>query len=517
MRQIWITPALALLFLAGLSGCSGPGKKSDLTPEQQAKLHYKKGVAAIYERNVPLALAELAECLRIDPKNMKCRWESGWANFADLNFEEASRYWAEIQKERPRYPGLKAGLEQLAEFKKIADTAATLKKKSPRTRAAPENRKAEIRLVGIGDTMIGSSYPRGMMPPEGENDPKPLAQIREYFEGADIGFANLEGTICEGGLAEKCLTPKPSPSPTLPTLPLIPGGEDDEELEDEPEAVVQLISQPSPKPSPSATPRRCYAFRSPPRMGNYLKDAGINLASLANNHIQDFGDQCRADTEKNLDSLGIKYSGRPGTFSEMEIRGIKVAMVAFHSNTHSNNSLDFKAGAKLVREIRKDFPIVIVSFHGGAEGFAAMHVTKKPEIFAGENRGDVVRFAHTMIDAGASLVLGHGPHVPRAMEFYKGRLIAYSLGNFATYRLFNLSGFNQLAPMLDISLDKKGRFVSGKIVPFRQLGQGIPTADTHGTAIDIVRFLSHEDFPKTGAQFAQDGSIVPPWERRKRR
>ena len=74
---------------------------------------------------------------------------------------------------------------------------------------------------------------------------------------------------------------------------------------------------------------------------------------------------------------------------------------------------------------------MVVQVHMGAEGSAGHAVRPGNEIFFGENRGDPIEFAHAVIDAGADLVVGHGPHVMRAMEFYKGRLIAYSLGNFA--------------------------------------------------------------------------------------
>ena len=67
-----------------------------------------------------------------------------------------------------------------------------------------------------------------------------------------------------------------------------------------------------------------------------------------------------------------------------------------------------------------------------------------------QNRGSVYRFAHEVVDAGADVVFGHGPHVTRALEFYRDRLICYSLGNFATYRRFNLSGPNGIAPIVKV-------------------------------------------------------------------
>ena len=82
--------------------------------------------------------------------------------------------------------------------------------------------------------------------------------------------------------------------------------------------------------------------------------------------------------------------------------------------------------------------IVIVSFHGGAEGSEYTNITKKTEIFLGENRGNPYEFSRVAIDAGADVIFGHGPHVTRSMDIYKNRFIAYSLGNFATYARMSL-------------------------------------------------------------------------------
>ena len=115
--------------------------------------------------------------------------------------------------------------------------------------------------------------------------------------------------------------------------------------------------------------------------------------------------------------------------------------------------------------------VVIVSFHGGAEGADFQHVPKAMEIFHGENRGDVYNFAHTMIDNGADVVFGHGPHVTRAIEVYQDRFISYSMGNFCTYGRINLAGPNGLAPIVKINVDTTGRFLSGRIIPVTRHGR----------------------------------------------
>ena len=148
-----------------------------------------------------------------------------------------------------------------------------------------------------------------------------------------------------------------------------------------------------------------------------------------------------------------------------------------------------------------------MSFHGGAEGNKALHVPHGKETFYGENRGDLRTFTHMAIDAGADLVLGHGPHVLRAMEVYNGRLIAYSLGNFATYGRFNLSGNLGIGAVLEVELSKDGEFLGGKLLPTAQEGRGRPVRDSKARAVDLVRMLSKKDFPKRHVRVAKDGSL----------
>ena len=132
------------------------------------------------------------------------------------------------------------------------------------------------------------------------------------------------------------------------------------------------------------------------------------------------------------------------------------------------------------------------------------------ETFYGEQRGHLRAFARTVIEAGADLVLGHGPHVPRGFEWIDGHLVAYSLGNFATYGRFNLSGHLSTSLVLDITLDHEGKLITGTILPVRLEGEGVPVPDDERTAIDLIRSLSVEDFGDRAPRIAQDGRFVPP-------
>ena len=130
------------------------------------------------------------------------------------------------------------------------------------------------------------------------------------------------------------------------------------------------------------------------------------------------------------------------------------------------------------------------------------------ERFLGENRGDPVRFAHAVVDAGADLVVGSGPHVLRGMEWYKQRLIAYSLGNFAGYDVFSLGGPLSTSGILRVTLDGAGRFEAGRLVPTHMVGAGLPALDPSEAAHGLVRTLSRQDFGSRGVKVSRDGILT---------
>ncbi|HEY0699796.1 MAG TPA: CapA family protein, partial [Micromonospora sp.] len=121
--------------------------------------------------------------------------------------------------------------------------------------------------------------------------------------------------------------------------------------------------------------------------------------------------------------------------------------------------------------------------------------------------------SRAMIDAGADLVVGHGPHVLRAMEFYQGRLIAYSLGNFAGGG-GALSGRGRLGwgGVLKVSLAADGSWQGGEFVSTYMNSAGRPTLDPDRRGLDLLGSLCRSDFPSTGARFDDEGAISPPSE-----
>jgi poly-gamma-glutamate capsule biosynthesis protein CapA/YwtB (metallophosphatase superfamily) len=191
------------------------------------------------------------------------------------------------------------------------------------------------------------------------------------------------------------------------------------------------------------------------------------------------------------------------------VKGKKVAFIGFAHNSISPNVNELDFARQLVTDTVKKADIVVVSFHGGAEGAANTRVPNKTEIFFGEARGNLPLFAKTVIDAGADLVLGHGPHVLRGMEMYKDRLVVYSMGNFATYGWFQLAGATAETMVLEVKIDAEGKFVSGKINPFVLRDRGILTKDSTNSATSTLQRLSQADFPTTMPKIANDGTITP--------
>jgi len=311
--------------------------------------------------------------------------------------------------------------------------------------------------------MLGSTWPdeSGLPPNDGRDL---LKEVTPILSAVDIAFGNLEGPMIDGGASAKC-----------------PPGR-----------------------------ANCYAFRVPTRYGKHLKDAGFDVMSLANNHAMDFGAEGRATSARVLDTLGIKHSGAIGDIAYLTVKRRKVALIAFstYDNSYNLNKLD--TARSLVADLAAKNDIVIVSFHGGAEGSTKQRVPYGAEMFFGENRGDLRLFSRAMIDAGADLIIGHGPHVVRGLEVYKNRLVAYSLGNFATYGRFNLTGPLGLSLILEVRLAKDGAFLGGRVHPAKQEKPGGPQFDPGGAVISVIRQLSEADFGANAVRISSDGMLTSP-------
>ena len=326
------------------------------------------------------------------------------------------------------------------------------------------NKKTEFTIIGVGDIMLGSNYPFEYLLPK--NAANILPNTQNILKNADITVGNLEGTLFDNGG-----TPKSCNNPNL-----------------------------------------CYAFRMPSKYGKYLKEAGFDYLSIANNHSNDFGEIGIKETIKNLDNLGIKYSGIKDISEStiLEKDGKKFGFISFSPNSATLKLNDYNYAKKLISELKSKVDIVIVMFHGGAEGANAEHITKRHEIFHGEDRGNVYEFAHFAIDNGADIIFGQGPHVTRAVELYKNKFISYSGGNFATFGKINISGSMGIAPIFKIRIDNKGDFISGEIIPVRQTYKSLgPFIDSEKLAIKKIISLNKSDFPNgNGLSISEEGKIT---------
>jgi poly-gamma-glutamate capsule biosynthesis protein CapA/YwtB (metallophosphatase superfamily) len=318
-----------------------------------------------------------------------------------------------------------------------------------------------LTVIAVGDIMLGTNYPNpSYLPPDKSNI---LLPVREILRSVNLTFGNLEGTVLdEGGEVKQC-----------------------------------------------NDPTKCYAFRQPEYVVDFLKDAGFDLLSLANNHMGDFGTSGRSNTQRILKAKGIKYAGlETCPWDTIHVNGIVVGMTAFSPNSGCLKLNDYKKALEVLKELKQLADLIIVSFHGGAEGRSRTNVPRKTEEFVGENRGNVYEFAHLMVDNGADIVLGHGPHVTRAIDCYKGKFITYSMGNFATYGRFSLSGVSGIAPIYKLYINKNtGNFIKGEVISIQQLGEGGPTIDPNRQVLNEIRRLCAIDFPEIPWLFNEDGTF----------
>ena len=317
-----------------------------------------------------------------------------------------------------------------------------------------------LTVAMVGDIMMGTTYPDTMLP---RHDGAQLFKdATPILKRADVAVGNLEGTLCDAGASTK------------------------------------------------DTVSHAYAFRTPTIYAHHLRDAGFDFLSMANNHANDFGLEGIAATEHCLRQQGIKFAGLKNRTETavIERNGLKIGLCAFGHNPYTIKHTDLSNVEHILSKLRQQSDIIIVSFHGGAEGQRYAHLPDSMELFFKEKRGYLRQLAHFCVDHGADIVYGHGPHVVRATEVYKGRFIAYSLGNFCTPYGMNLKGISGHAPIIVINTDRNGRFLSGKIHSLKQLkGVGPRKDKTNGAARQIKR-LSEEDVPHSESRIDEKGHIT---------
>lgn len=342
-----------------------------------------------------------------------------------------------------------------------ADAAST--SATDTTEVAPKT--STISLAFVGDVMMGTNFPTEstVMKDRGRSL---FDECKDLLTEADLAIANLEGTCYDGTEGE----------------------------------IRKQVNS-----------KTCFIFRMPGDHAQNLVDAGVDVVNFANNHSFDFGNTGRRKTLEKLEEVGLKATGIKDLAEGCVVdrNGVRIGYVSFAASC--TKVLDLNNPAEVERAVKKYRPqcdILVVGFHGGGEGTNYMHIPKKKEYFLGECRGDVWAFAHKCIDLGADIVVGHGPHIPRAMELYKGHLIAYSLGNFCgPYRLGG-KGMTGHSPLLvaNVSTDG-GAFVDGQIHSFLMMHGRGPKRDSAQAALKDIKRLTAEDFPETPLSFGDDGKI----------
>ena len=301
-----------------------------------------------------------------------------------------------------------------------------------------------VSVVATGDVMLGSMHPTPRLPARWEDVVGDAAPV---LRRADFALGNLEGAITT-------------------------------------------------HPSTTKSCARCYAFRMPPEAAVAVGWAGWDVMSVANNHARDFGAVGQQHTQELLAQQGVLSTGTAGVAPAIVVRGgRRIGVLAYAPNNGMRDVRDIAAMRQDVRALAGRVDHVVVTFHGGGEGTDRVRVRPGTEHYLGENRGDVVAFSHAAVEAGAHLVIGHGPHVPRALDMHQGKLIAYSLGNFSTYGGFGLSGPLGLAPALWVELKRDGTPACARVVSFHQTAPGGARVDPHNRAAELMMKLTMSDRP----------------------
>ncbi|MBF2073890.1 MAG: CapA family protein [Synechococcales cyanobacterium C42_A2020_086] len=340
---------------------------------------------------------------------------------------------------------------------------------SPPVPTASPTTDVAVTIKAVGDLIPGSNYSGrsgNSLPTEaGEalaaEGQMLFGNIRPFFEGADILFANFESTLTDYPYSAK-----------------------------------------------DTSQNMTFSFRTPPVYAQMLKEMGFDVLSVANNHSLDFGDQGFADTIAHIEQAGMKAVGQKGQIVYTTANGVPVAFIGFSYLDDHNSMHDLAAASALVQEAKQQAKIVVVSVHAGAEGSDETRTHDRTEYFFGENRGNLVQFSRTMIDQGADLILGHGPHVPRAMELYQGKLIAYSLGNFMGYQTLATDGPLGYSLILTVQMNAEGDFVGGRIIPVALDANGIPKLDDFFQSVVLIRNRTQTDFPQTPLRIDDMGYLL---------
>jgi poly-gamma-glutamate capsule biosynthesis protein CapA/YwtB (metallophosphatase superfamily) len=248
---------------------------------------------------------------------------------------------------------------------------------TPRPAPTPVPPSRRVTINAVGDIMLARDLTTMM---DTYGSAAPYAAVQDLLADADLTIANMEGTFTERGVPQV----------------------------------------------------KAYTFRTPPRHAAGLRAAGIDIVSLGNNHAADYGRDGVFDTVAALDAAGVRHTGAGMNETEArspvltEVNGLKIAFLSYNAILEATFAGPNNAGVAYGSEanVRYDVTywkqrsdVVIVALHAGTEYTDAPNATQ-------------IAVAHAAVDAGASLVLGHHPHVMQGWSNYNDGVIVYSLGNF---------------------------------------------------------------------------------------
>ncbi|MBU1088684.1 CapA family protein, partial [Patescibacteria group bacterium] len=238
----------------------------------------------------------------------------------------------------------------------------------------------KVSLIAVGDIMLSRTVAQKIK----QNGPDyPFTKTTNLLQSADLLFGNLETPLTEG--------------------PVVNSGE--------------------------------MLFRADPTLAQTLKKYNFSILSLANNHTPNFGNKGLLDTFQYLSQAGIKYVGAGQNQTKaaqpqyIKKNGIKFAFLAYNDsdvvplsyfatpNSPGTNPMNLDSLKSHIKTAKQKADFVIVSMHSGNE-------------YVNNPNQSQINFAHTAIDAGAEIVIGHHPHTIQILEKYKNKFIFYSLGNF---------------------------------------------------------------------------------------
>jgi hypothetical protein len=346
-----------------------------------------------------------------------------------------------------------------------------------RASGAPKSLSAPFKVCAGGDVTLGTNLDPGWARFAADTlwrvyalrpDPDSIARaLKPFLSGADVVLLNVEGAIGAGPAPKKC--------------------------------------------GPKST--ACFAFRQPTAAAPALRrlaDSGVALiGNVANNHARDAGDAGRDTTIGLLRAAGIAVTGADTIATPVALpSGDTIGVLGFYTDTTAPDARNLRAVRRHVARAAAQYDVVIVTMHLGAEGPEAQRTRNANEIFLKKiNRGNPIGFADAAFAGGATMVIGHGPHVLRAAEWRGNRLAIYSLGNLLTYGPFKLREPTNRGAVVCATIDSARHVASAELRPTMQLWPGVLRPDSTRRALTLVDSLSALDFPRTGATVDSSGAL----------